>query len=85
MSDTIETLEHDATMCNLCCPHGITPAEAQLEYEHANILRMQQDTERDWPTNTDATEEGMRKFANSFGVDLGDISRVTPAGKRSYG
>ena len=30
MSDAIETLEHDATMCNLCCPHGITPAEAQL-------------------------------------------------------
>ena len=53
MSDAIETLEHDATTCNLCCPHGITPAEAQLEYEHANILRMQAETERNWPNHAD--------------------------------
>ena len=51
MSD-IEVIEHDAESCNLCCPHGITPSEAQLEYERANILHMQQDTERDWPTST---------------------------------
>ena len=51
MSD-VEQIEHDATMCNLCCPHGITPAEAQLEYEHANILRMQRDTEQSFPSFT---------------------------------
>ena len=49
MSDTIETLEHDATMCNLCCPHGITPQEAEAERVHAAILRMQEEDKIYWP------------------------------------
>ena len=39
----VETLEQDATDCELHCPHGITPQEAEAERVHAAILRAQDD------------------------------------------
>ena len=42
MSD-VEQIEHDARTCELCCPHGITPQEAEAERVHAAILRAQDD------------------------------------------